>query len=185
MCDSTGLRQFEEEILDASPGARSSNRTCLNLNKLKINNMKEQNTPVLGDITSKLATLTKEEKADRKKNSKASKKTKKSLFLLYELFLQTLLINTTNSKETIAALTSFHNILRPVVKFMLEERFISAAPKKKKIRKPAKMSADMLVFLSGEKKEDNKKEGSSNELVFLDIIKFFKSLENFILKRGE
>lgn len=110
---------------------------------------------------------------------------KKTLFKIYELYSNTIhfylniiLTKYKYNSDTNEILQDFINNILKLSFFMIEGRFEKNRPKERKSNLN-KFSPDMIRFLSKDKKIEN----IQKELDLLDIIKFFKVLENFLLKR--
>jgi len=126
--------------------------------------------------------LNKEETKLRKKESLKNKKIVQKQYTLYSSLLTILKNNLKLTDELKLLLEDIQNGLEKMTKFMIEDRF-NTPQKKKPTRKKIKnnIDADVLVLFGEGPKPKSKKPS----LQMLDIIKFFKTLENFIIKRGD
>jgi len=126
--------------------------------------------------------LTKEEIKLRKKESQKNKKIVQKQYTLYSSLLTILKNNLKLTDELKLLLEDIQSGLEKMTKFMIEDRF-NTPQKKKPIRKKIRsnIDADVLVLFGEGPKPKSKKPS----LQMLDIIKFFKTLENFIIKRGD
>lgn len=136
--------------------------------------MKNTNTTLLA--------LNKEERKLKKKESLKRKRVSRNMYALYTLLLDIFRKKMGLDQNLMNLLDDTRNGLDTITKFMLEDRYVGG---KKKVRKTKKIkrniNPDLIVLLHGEKKKKEK----APKLVFLDIIKYFKLLENFTLKRGD
>lgn len=107
-----------------------------------------------------------------------------SNFQLYKTIVDFSIKNALNKKkymELKSKLEEFQNLTDKIAQYMLETRF---EPSKPKARKPkSDISPDLRLFLYD--KEQLKKPEQFAPPKFLDIIKFYKLLENFILSRRD
>jgi len=126
--------------------------------------------------------LTKEEIKLRKKEFLKNKKIVHKQYNLYISLLNIFKNNLNLTGEIKLLLENIQNGLEKMTKFMIEDRF-DTPQKKKVVRKKQRKSInpDELEFFGLGPKPKTKKES----LQLLDIIKFFKTLENFILKRSD
>jgi len=126
--------------------------------------------------------LTKEEIKLRKKEFLKNKKIVHKQYNLYISLLNIFKNNLNLTGEIKLLLENIQNGLEKMTKFMIEDRF-NTPQKKKVVRKKQRKSInpDELEFFGLGPKPKTKKE----TLQLLDIIKFFKTLENFILKRSD
>lgn len=126
--------------------------------------------------------LKKEEIKQRKKESLKNKKIAIKQYTLYSLLLAILKKNLNLTDDLKALLEDIQNGLEKMTKFMIEDRF-NTPQKKKSVRKKVKnvLNPDSVEFFGEGPKPKQKKA----TLQMLDIIKFFKTLENFTLKRGD
>lgn len=124
--------------------------------------------------------LNKEEKKLRKRESLKQRKIAFKQYHLYYSLLSIFKNNLTLPSEMMLLLENIQFGIEKMTKFMIEERYTPSKKKTKVKSKRKNINPDVIEFF-GETIVKSKKPN----LNLLDIIKYFKTLENFILKRGD
>lgn len=146
-----------------------------------------QNNKIIGIISPPKVRLTDEERALRIKESEQRKNAEHIKYEHFKLYSSLISIfkskfDKTINKDVLAKLEDFQVSVEKITKYMLQDRYVSIKKKdKKKKNLKNQINPDLLIYWADEKSAKIKKQN----LDPLDVIKFFKMLENFILKRSE